>query len=166
MYINDKALCVVGDRIELVRQRQHQQQQQQQQRPPHRCYANRNIKLSVEAPEGSPGRSKRTQTAADNKRKTFKLNVKEFRNYQVCSRQLRQIYETVEVGDFERILRSLYVSEDGCGKRQKSGTEDVVARIRPDEVYEHFFGRHYAHLRDVVDGSERGPTASWFPQTN
>lgn len=138
LYINDRALCVVGERIELVRQ----------QRSPRR-YANRNIQLSAEAPEepASTGRAK-----VQDKRKTFKLNVKELRNTQACSERLRRIYETVEVKDFERILGGLYVSDERR-RREKSRTNEIIAQVKPDEVYEHFFGRYYAHLRELASRS-------------
>ncbi|KAJ8917374.1 hypothetical protein NQ315_002398 [Exocentrus adspersus] len=143
LYINDKALCIVGDRIELEKQER-----------PQRCYTNRNIKLaSVETAGGEDSRPfkhhlKKADTCST--RKTFQLNSKEYKNLQVCNKQLRQIYETVEVEDFERILRNFYVSDEYKRREKARRTDDILAKIKPDEVYERFFGQHYAYLKHLI----------------
>lgn len=136
LYINDRALCVVGERIHL-----------ESKQLPHRRYANKTVRLTVEQPEEPDKRRKKPEPE---KRRTLKVNVREYKNQQACSKQLRQIYETVEVEDFERILRGLYISDEYNRKREKSKAEEVIAKIGPAEVYEHFFGRHYDHLRSLV----------------
>ncbi|KAG5900043.1 hypothetical protein JTB14_009121 [Gonioctena quinquepunctata] len=137
LYIN--SLCVSGERIKLLKH-------------PKQCYSNKNIKIFAEVDEEIElNRNSNIVTHNDN-RKPFKVNVTDYKNLQVCNKQLRQIYETIEIRDFERILHNFQTS-DAFKKQAKNNYNDVLRKIDAEDIYEEFFGQYYNYLNDVIKRS-------------
>lgn len=141
MYVNN--LCVSGERIALLK-------------PPKTGAISytKNIKINFEEghlPEASFDCNQDRKLICD-RRIPAKLTVTDYKNVQVCNKQLRQIYETVEVEDFEKILKNICTS-DAFKNQSRKTPEDILDRIKADEIYQEFFGQHYDRLNNAIINS-------------
>lgn len=141
LYIN--SLCVSGNSIKLLN-------------PINKCYtgSNKNIKFTLDVDELKSQKSHCSRKVNKEQivRQPLKVNVTEYKNFQVCSKELRQIYETVKVQDFERILNNFYKSGSDAYKVTNK-IDEILDKINADDIYEEFFGQYYNKLYDLVEAS-------------
>lgn len=131
--------CINGQKLNLLEN-------------PRRCYTNKQISITV-APDlqekVSCDEQEVTASEKKSKRLILQLNQKDYEcSDKVLNKQLKYIYETVEVEDFERILNNFYISP---AYRQLPGrsNSDVLRTIDAENIYEQFFGRYYTFLEDT-----------------
>lgn len=133
--------CVSGEQIQL----------QQSFGAPGR-YKNKNIRINCQEQEELFEDRTPDRKTEKGDRGTIKLNITDYKNLQVCNKQLRHIYETVEVKDFERILNNIYISS--AVKKVANNREDKILKKfeeEAEEIFEEFFGQYYNYLRDVIN---------------
>ncbi|XP_056639931.1 uncharacterized protein LOC130895368 [Diorhabda carinulata] len=144
LYIN--SLCVSGSSIKLLN-------------PTNKCYINKTIKITLDADaderENFTERYKTKEATKIDKvkrRQTLNLNVTDYKNSQVCSKQLKQIHETVKIKDFERILNNLPRS-DVSQQLVPNKVDRILRKIDADDIYDEFFGRYYNYLYELIESS-------------
>ncbi|CAG9814802.1 unnamed protein product [Phaedon cochleariae] len=142
LYTN--GLCVNGARLRLLKNLK-------------KCRANKNIQINDVDIDDQADITTTVKThqnhlrkEEDNQRKTLKLNVTDCKNSQVFNKQLRQIYETIEVHDFERILSDIYQSES-FKKQAKNKADDILTKINAEEIYQEHFGQYVDYLKNVTN---------------
>lgn len=80
------------------------------------------------------------------------MNVTNYENLHVYNNQLKQIYETVEVKDFQRILNLLYDS-DHFYKHAiiiNEQEDKLLNKIYLTNIYEKSFGDYINYMKNVV----------------
>lgn len=143
LYIN--SLCVSGSSIKLLN-------------PTNKCYINKTIKITLDADaderEDSSERNKTKEATKIDKlrRQPLNVNVTDYKNSQVCSKQLKQIYETVQIRDFERILNNLHRS-NVSQQLVPNKVDRILREIDADDIYDEFFGQYYNHLYELIETS-------------
>ncbi|XP_028130035.2 uncharacterized protein LOC114326031 [Diabrotica virgifera virgifera] len=144
LYIN--SLCVSGSSIKLLN-------------PTNKCYINKTIKITLdadvvdqEATADSKNKIVDFKKSDKVRRQPLNLNITDYKNSKVCSKQLRQIYETVEIQDFERILNNLQRS-NASHNLVTNKVDKILKKIDADDIYEEYFGQYYNHLYDLIETS-------------
>lgn len=141
--------CVSGSKIQL-------------QKPLRKCYTDKTLKLTLQDEEEVVEDRKQHATNVNKgNRKTISLHITDYKNLEVCNKQLKHIYETVEVEDFKRILENVYISDAARKVSNRNivtgAKEDKILRKyekEADEIYEEFFGQYYNYLCDVINNLE------------
>lgn len=130
--------CISGEKLNLLEN-------------PRKCYTNKQITFisDPELPEAnSESNNKSRKTTA-----LLQLNQKDYEGANnVLNKQLKRIYETVEVDDFKRILNNFYIT---CAYRQlpRLNAGDVLKTIDAENIYEQFFGQYYKFVEDTANES-------------
>lgn len=135
--------CISGEKLKLLEN-------------PRKCYSSKQIQIAS-APEIQEKLLFDEQEFSKSNNKSFnrpilQLNHKDYKCDQVLNKQLRHIYETVEVEDFERILNKFYISSVYRQFPRRSD-DDVLNTVDADKIYEEFFGRYYRFLEDIPNDS-------------
>lgn len=78
------------------------------------------------------------------KREVYKVNVKNYTNANVCNKQLREIYEAVELDDFKRFLVKAPVLKKNVPSNQSLST-----------IYRENFEVHYIFLKQLIKKSHK-----------
>lgn len=115
---------------------------------PRKCYTNKQISIN-----SVPEEQQEQECAKNNKkinRVILQLNQRDYEcANQVLNKQLKRIYETVKVEDFERILNNFYISS-AYRQLPRRRNSDVLKTIDAEAIYEEFFGRFYNCPEDLT----------------
>lgn len=87
---------------------------------------------------------------------SLKTSVTEYTNSEVSNKLLKQIKETSAVKDFEKILQSLWQSEQFLSSKtllKRNKRDKILERLDEDDLYEEFFGKYFDYLSNVVNQS-------------
>lgn len=128
--------CISGEKLKLLEN-------------PKKCYKNKQISITstLETQDFSFDDQKCKKNDRKINRVILQLNQKDYDSAnKVLNRQLKHIYETVEIEDFKRILDSFYMSSQ-CRQLPRQN-DDILSTIDTENIYEEFFGRYYKLLED------------------
>lgn len=131
--------CISGEKLTLLEN-------------PRKCYTSKQISITS-APKFSFDEQKSRGDDRKNGAKVIlQLNQKDYDTANnLLNRQLKHIYETVKVEDFERILGNFCMSS--AYRQLPLQNNDILRTIDAENIYEYFFGRHYNFLEGIANDS-------------
>lgn len=135
--------CISGEKLNLLEN-------------PRKCYTNKQISIAS-ALEVEKEVCVDDQDISKNNKKSNRVILQVNRRdyecaYKVFNKQLKHVYETVEVEDFERILNNFYISS-AYRQLPSRSNDDVLKTIDAENIYEQFFDRYYKFLEDIPNDS-------------
>lgn len=143
-YINNHSLSVRGEKINIFKQKKTH------------CFQKRgNIKLEADSEEEIVVSGPNDGAVVKKKTKprhVLQLNVTNYEDFPISNKQLREIQETVEVKDFQRILNAFSESETFYRHNyvRTSREEKILSKTYLTNVYEKYFGSYLNYMKNVV----------------
>lgn len=125
--------CIQGEKLNLLEN-------------PRKCYGNRQINFTC-IPDICGKDIVNGQPFMKNKQSDRVFPQLNQRDYE-CNKQLKHIYETVEVDEFKRILNNFYISSV-YRQFPRQNSDDILMTIDAEKIYEEFFGCYYQFLQDI-----------------
>lgn len=145
LYINENNLNVTGEKIRLLRfpevvdAKSVFDERAPVNRQPPPSTANGTSKRII------GGESEERVPKTTSERRFYRLATTNYENPHACHSQLKEIYESVQVGDFKRIIKTL-----GPKSTRNAVKNTEITCVNPSVLYRDFFENHCDVLRDAI----------------
>lgn len=140
-YINDNSLTVTGEKIKLLKLPYDQKGD----------FVVRKARSESQTPDEDKYQLQRTtfsvKTNVKSNRKAYNLSVNCYKNKEICNQKLKDIYESIEIEQFRRLLGQI---NPGAKPTRASEKSKAINSINADKIYEEFFQKHYDFLEQIA----------------